>query len=202
MLLVLILVEQLLCLFIPGVLFALVDVAAALLDDFLELGELVLQLLDVLLDELLVLFKELVAGALEGQGVVDFVDDVLRLLDVLVAGSARLQVLVLDCFKIVVVYYALLIESLAEGAGFALLFVKGHDLNFQRFNFGLLSRKLLLGLMQFIFELVDDELHLGFFRVHQLCDRYRKHDLALVWVDRLGTERARSCWIKPIIWNR
>lgn len=50
MLLVLVLVKQLLGLFIPGLLFAHVEFAAALLDDFLELVEIVIQLLDVSLD--------------------------------------------------------------------------------------------------------------------------------------------------------
>lgn len=127
-------------LFVAGVFLALVYITSALFDDGLELCELVFQLLDVLLDDFLILFEELVAGTLEGEDFFDFVDDVLRLLNVLVAASTCLQVLCLDRLEIVVINYALLVKSLAEGACFTLLFVKCHDLNFKRFDFGLFAR--------------------------------------------------------------
>jgi len=63
LLLVLILVQNLLGFFIHWRLLARIDVAAALLDDGLELGQLFFKFLNVFFDKLLVLFEEFVALA-------------------------------------------------------------------------------------------------------------------------------------------
>lgn len=114
MLLILVLVEHLLGFLIEGAFFPLVNVAAALLDDSLQLRELALQLKDIFLNGLLVLFKEFVASTLKLEDVVDLCDDAVSLLYFIVAAAACLQVLVFDRFEVVVIDYALLIESFAE----------------------------------------------------------------------------------------